>query len=114
MRSHMWIGTLLVTLIGGGVGLRAEPPCCEPPQDCFLKRLCPVGGWNPYGGGLLHWWPGFAHCGAPDDYCRKSLPRVCWPACSCYYIWVPAEICCPQCSDSRNGNQAQGRACPDH
>jgi hypothetical protein len=109
MRCKLWIGTLVVALIGSSQGLRAGPPCCEPPQDCFLKRIGPVGGWNPYGGGLLHWWSGFARCGTPDDYCRKPLPRVCWPAYSGHYMWGPTEICCPQCSGTRNGNQDQER-----
>ena len=97
MRRHAWIGIVAITLSAGGQGLRAELPCCEPPQDCFLKRLGPIGGWHPYGGGLLNWWP--RHCfpcgGAPDDYCRKPLPNVCWPPYPSYYIWGPPEICWP-------------------
>jgi len=98
MRRHVWIGIIVVTLIAGGRGLRAEPPCCETPQDCFLKRLGPAGGWNRYGGGLLHWWPHhcFPCCGAPDDYCRKPLPRVCWPPYPPYYTWGPPEKCSGQ------------------
>jgi hypothetical protein len=87
---------LVVTAALGGrsSALAGEPCCCERPEDCFLKRLAPVGGWNPYGGGLLHWWP--AHCfpcnGAPDDYCRKALPHVCWPPYPPYFIQGPPEI----------------------
>jgi hypothetical protein len=96
MRRHAWIGALVLALIGGR-GLAGEHSCCEPPEDCFLKRVKPVGGWCPYGG-LLHWWNPhcFPCCGAPDDYCRKPLPCVCWPPYPPYYIWGPPEICYPQ------------------
>ncbi len=55
---------------------------CPPPEAHFLKRLRPVGGWNP-GGGLLHWWnPNcFPRWCGPDDYCRKPFPNVCRPYC---------------------------------
>jgi hypothetical protein len=96
MRCFVWIGTLAVALIAGGRGLSAEAPrCCEPPQGCFLERIGPVGGWCPYGGGLLSWWN--KHCfpctGGPDDYCRKPLPVVCWPHYPSFYIWGPPEEC---------------------
>jgi hypothetical protein len=98
MRGHVWVGTLVVVLIAGGRGLRAEPPCGEPAAESFLKRVGPAGGWHPYGGGLLRWWPKhcFPRCGAPDDYCRKPLPCVCWPPYPPYYIWGPPEACHPQ------------------
>ncbi len=114
MRSLVWIGTLFVALIAGGRGLGAEPPCCEPPQESFLKRMCPVGGWHPYGGGLLHWWDPhwISHCGAPDDYCGKPLPTVCWPAYPPYYTWGPPEICYPHSDGARNCHNAHGQACP--
>ena len=71
-----------------------EPAYNESAQQRFLQRMHPVGGWHPYGGGLLHWWN--PHCfprqGAPDDYCRKPLPRVCWPPYPPYYVWGPPEI----------------------
>jgi hypothetical protein len=107
MRRHLWIGALFVALIAAGRGSGAEPPCCEPTQDCFFKRLAPVGGWHPYGGGLLHWWNPFCFpCGgAPDDYCRKPLPRVCWPAYPPYSIWGPPEICFPQANGPRDCNK---------
>ena len=97
-RRQVWLGTLVVALLGAGQGLAAEDVCCKPSQDCFVKRLGPVGGWSPYGGGLLHWWNPccFPCAGAPDDYCRKPLPKVCWPAYPSYYIWGPPESCCPQ------------------
>ena len=105
-RQVGWLGTLIVALIAGGRGVCAEPAYCEPPQDCVLKRLAPAGGWCPYGGGLLHWWN--PHCfpcgGAPDDYCPKPLPRVCWPPYPPYYIWGPSEVCYPPgCCRPANG-----------
>jgi hypothetical protein len=109
MRARVWIGAVVVALAAGVGGLRAEPPCCPPPEDCFAKRLGPVGGWHPYGGGLLHWWPKacFPHCGGPDDYCRKPLPCVCWPPYPPYYIWGPPDVsgfrpsCRPTGGDAR-------------
>ena len=98
MRRQVCIGALVVALVASSRGLSAEPRCGEPSQDgCYLKRVAPAGGWDPYGGCLLHWWD--SHCfpcgGAPDDYCRKPLPRVCWPGYPWYYIWGPPETCCP-------------------
>ena len=106
MRRRVWIGALVVALIAGGTGVRAEPPCGEPPPDCFLQRLSPAGGWCPYGGPLC-WWPRhcFPRCGAPDDYCRKSLPCVCWPPYPPYFIWGPPETCCPGHPCGRPGNE---------
>jgi hypothetical protein len=93
MRSRARTWALLLTLVPFGQGWGGEHDCCEPPQPGLLQRVAPVGGCDPYGGGLLHWWP--RHCfpcgGAPDDYCRKPLPRVCWPAYPPYYIWGPPE-----------------------
>jgi hypothetical protein len=113
MKRCVCLATLALALIGGNRGLRAEPPCCEPPQESFLKRLGPVGGWCPYGGGLLHWWDPhwISHCGAPDDYCRKPLPTVCWPAYPPYYIWGPPEICFPQSECPRNCHNPHGQPC---
>lgn len=60
-------------------------------------RIGPAGGWCPYGGGLLRWWGPhcFPRCGAPDDYCRKPLPRTCWPPYPPYYFRGPPRECCP-------------------
>ena len=89
MHYRLSLLTVAVGLVLGACRLSAAPPCCDPPEDEFLRRLSPVGGWHPYGGGLLHWWPRdcFPRCGGPDDYCRKPLPRVCWPPYPPYYIW---------------------------
>ena len=106
MTRQVWIGAFLIALLACGQGLGGEPRCA-PPADSFLQRLHPVGGWNPYGGGLLHWWNPccFPRCGAPDDYCRKPLPRICWHAYPSYYIWGPPEVCRPRCPGCRDGNQ---------
>lgn len=97
MRYHWWIGTLLVACTAASQGLGTEPPCCESPRECLIKRLCPINGCNPYGGGLVHWWP--RHCFprycTPNDYCRKPLPKVCWPGYPPFYTWEAPEICCP-------------------
>src|SRR5271165_7001821 len=81
MRSQVTMWAFVFTLITYGRALGGEPAYDESPQQRFLQRLHPVGGWHPYGGGLLHWWNPhcFPRCGGPDDYCRKPPPRVCWP-----------------------------------
>jgi hypothetical protein len=107
MRRQLWIGAFVVALIASSRGLGAEPRCCKPCQDCFLERIAPSGGWDPYGGGLLHWWhPCCFPCGgAPDDYCRKPLPRVCWPGCAHFYTPGLTEIDYPQSSTPRERNE---------
>jgi hypothetical protein len=91
------VAVFLALIVTGSVS-GGEPPCSEPRPACCLRQLGPVGGWDPYGGGLLHWWP--RHCfpdsGGPDDYCRKPLPCVCWPPYPPYYIWGSPEIRLPQ------------------
>jgi hypothetical protein len=57
-----------------------EPAQSEPHPQQFRCRFAPAGGWNPYGGGLFHWWNPNCFplpCG-PDDYICKPLPRVCF------------------------------------
>ncbi len=97
MKCHFCLVTLaLLVFVTRGVG--GDHACCPPPEDCFLKNVHPVGGWHLYGGGLLHWWPRhcFPCCGAPNDYCRKPLPPICWPPYPPYYTWGPPEICHPR------------------
>jgi hypothetical protein len=100
MRRDLSKATLLFTVLVCGPALAGERDACPPPQQGFLARTMPVGGWQPYGGGLWHWWP--RHCFprscAPDDYCRKPLPAVCWPAYPPGYIWAAPQNCAP-CSD---------------
>jgi hypothetical protein len=94
MRSQAARWSLALTLMACSPVLGQEPACCGPHQAQSHGRLSPAGGWHPYGGGLLHWWnPNcFPRCGAPDDYCRKPLPRVCWPPYSPYYTFGPPEM----------------------
>jgi hypothetical protein len=97
MRRQEWTGAVVLALVVVGWASGGEPPCSEPHAACSPWRLGPAGGWDPYGGGLLHWWPPhcFPRCGGPDDYCRKPLPRVCVPPYPPYYIWGPPEVSCP-------------------
>jgi hypothetical protein len=75
-----------------------------PPNSThWLHRLGPAGGWNPDGGGLCHWWERdcFTYPCAPDDYCRKPLPRVrCAPRplCADHVHGHPSTGICPKCS----------------
>jgi len=109
MRRCRWMGVLVVVLAACLPGRGGEPPCCPPPGEHFLERIHPVGGWCPDAGGLLDWWPCccFPRTGAPDDYCRKPPPKVCWPAYPSFYIWRPPEICYPKCDCPRNCDKPQ-------
>jgi hypothetical protein len=88
MRRCTWIAALILTIIAGQRAGADAPPSCGPDHSCLVQRIAPAGGWRPYGGGLLHWWN--PHCfpcaGCPDDYCRKPLPCLCWPAYPPFYV----------------------------
>jgi hypothetical protein len=93
MKASMY--TVLFALIPCTTALGGEIDQIDGPfRRHFLQRISPTGGWNPYGGGLFHWWN--PHCfpcqSAPDDYCRKPLPRLCWPYYPPDYVWGPPEI----------------------
>ncbi|HTU23453.1 MAG TPA: hypothetical protein VMG10_35785 [Gemmataceae bacterium] len=107
MQRHTGIGVILLVLLADGWACAGAPPCCEPSVTGFFQRLTPAGGWCPYGGGLLHWWSPhcFPRCGGPDDYCRKKLPRLCWPPYPSYYIWGPPENSFPQGACRRASNE---------
>jgi hypothetical protein len=98
MRRRVLPWALALTLIASAPIFGGEPPNGESPHHGFLQRLHPAGGWHPYGGGLTHWWN--PHClpryAAPDDYCRKPLPTVCWPSYPPYYNWGVSEIGYPR------------------
>jgi hypothetical protein len=81
--SNVRAWALLLTLVTCGQATGGERLRAHPGRQHFLARVHPVGGWHPDDGGLLHWWNPHCSplCGAPDDYCRKPLPKVCWPAC---------------------------------
>ena len=99
MRRQAWIGAVLFALLAGGWASGGEPPRCEPGQPCLLEQQRPAAAWFPYGGGLLHWWDPhcFPRCAGPDDYCRKKLPKVCWPAYPPWYVWDRPGTCYPDC-----------------
>lgn len=97
MRRQALIAAALIALFAAPWVCGGDPPCTDLNPGC-IGRVGPTAGWFPYGGGLLRWWPRdcFPRYGAPDDYCRKPLPCVCWPSYPSYYIWGPPEFSCPQ------------------
>jgi hypothetical protein len=107
MSRYLWFGICIVLLVGDGARGASSCPCGDADGGFvqrIFRRVSPAGGWRPYGTGWLHWWPCccFPLCGAPDDYCRKPLPKVCWPPYPPYYTWGPPVLCQPQ------GNRCQG------
>lgn len=97
MRRLVWIGILLLTAAAVGRAEGGDSQPCQQGPVGWLKSWHPVGGWDPDGGGLLHWWN--PHCfpcaGGPDDYCRKTQPCVCWPPYPPYFRWVVPAACPP-------------------
>ena len=93
MRSQAARWSLALTLMACSPVLGEEHGYWGPGQTYSHGRLSPAGGWHPYGGGLLHWWNPhcFPRCGAPDDYCRKKPPQVCWPPYPPDYSFGPPE-----------------------
>ena len=95
-RWFKYLAGAAVLLVCGPV-FGGDGETSQPVQTPLFQRLHPTGGWSPYGGGLFHWWP--RHCFptrcAPDDYCRKPLPEVCWPPYPGYYVYGPPEIVYP-------------------
>lgn len=102
--SKVGAWTLVLTLVTCGQAIGGERGYSDPVRPHFLQRLRPAGGWHPDGDGLLHWWN--SHCfprgDAPDDYCRKPLPEVCWPPYPPYYIWGTPEIGYPRSNGFRD------------
>jgi len=92
-RSTVRACALVLVLVARGQAIGGERGPSDPGRQPFLERVQPVGGWHPDGGGLLHWWDPncFPRCGAPNDYCRKPIPRRCWPAYPPSYIWVQSQ-----------------------
>jgi hypothetical protein len=103
MRRKGWIGVLLLALTAAS-WLSAEEPPGEPGYR-FLQRLRPAGGWCPYGC-PVHWWRPdcLPRSGAPDDYCRKTLPNVCLPSYPAWYICWPRQDCSPSNNCHPPGN----------
>jgi hypothetical protein len=109
MRSYIRMCALVLSLIASGRALGGDRGSGEPHSQHLLQRMRPVGGWHPYGGGLLHWWD--PHCfpryGGPDDYCRKPPPRVCWPPYPPYHIGGPPEIQHPHGTGASDSNMSR-------
>jgi hypothetical protein len=106
MTRPLWLGALMLSLMAGGRGWGGEPECRAPAGPGFLERWQPAGGWHPYGGGLLCWWDRhcFPRCGFPDDYDRKQLPRMCWPASPCCGLPLAAS---PQVQPGPGGQDGE-------
>jgi hypothetical protein len=69
----------LVVVLLGAPAVAADPGCEGPCGfRSFFHRLAPVGGCDPDGRGMFHWWDRecFVYPCAPNDYCRKPLPRL--------------------------------------
>jgi hypothetical protein len=95
MRLVGWLA-VVVMLAATTVSSRAgDAPPCESDIAAWLGRVHPVGGWCPYGTGPIHWWNPhcFPCCKGPDDYCRKTLPCVCWPGYPGYFQYGPPNPC---------------------
>lgn len=93
MSTKVWIAGLFIALIAANWVSAQEPTCCER-ASAWLQRLRPAGGWCPYGGPCRWWKPDcLPRCGAPDDYCRKTLPNLCLPAYPPWYIFGPRQDC---------------------
>jgi hypothetical protein len=90
--SPIVLGLVLCGQVIGGEGKTPEAPLLQTPHPFH-----PAGGWHPYGGGLFHWWdPRCFPCqAAADDYCRKPLPKLCWPSYPRYYTWGPPQVIYP-------------------
>jgi hypothetical protein len=88
-RRIVWaIALAAMTLTQVKAGDPGEP---EVRRGHFLGRIRPVGGCNPDGRGLFHWWNPHCYprwCG-PDDYCRKPMPNVCRPGAYSYVGALP-------------------------
>ena len=83
MRSVLaGIACTVTALTIGQKSYGGEPAESNPQPHQFRCRFAPAGGWNPYGGGLFHWWnPNcFPRPCGPDDYICKPLPRVRCPS----------------------------------
>ncbi len=104
MARILGIGVALSSLLAATAALAGGPATQAPYRTGrLLGPIGPVGGCDPDGGGLLHWWRRdclLPPCG-PDDYCPKPLPTV---RCSPRPLgMVPAKVhpwshVCPTCN----------------
>lgn len=109
MRRPRTVALLLLGLALSSTAQADERPSPGCDQRPWLQRFAPAGGWFPYGGGLVRWWP--SHCfpcaASPDDYCRKPLPPVCWPPYPPYYFFGT-----PAASDTHDAGDHGQQAMP--
>jgi hypothetical protein len=81
MRTPLTLCAIALALMTQTQARGGGPGDWETHRSHFFGRLRPVGGCNPDGRGLFHWWN--PHCFprscGPDDYCRKPMPNVCRP-----------------------------------
>jgi len=106
MRYLAAIGTLGFVVMTGSLAQAGDHEYCPPPDGHFLHRVLPVGGCDP-GGGLFHWWDPhcFPRCCGPDTYCRKPIPKLCWPHYPPCYFGAPPEIGPPPSGTHGGGNK---------
>jgi hypothetical protein len=97
MRCFKWFVVAVILSAVVDRSRAGDPVCCEPPQQHWLARIAPVGGWHPDSGGLLHWYDyhAFPRGGAPDDYLPKKLPPLCWPPYRPVFQYGPPEVATP-------------------
>jgi hypothetical protein len=86
MRTPLTLWAIVLAVMTHSQARAGGPGDSDAHRPHFLGRLRPVGGCNPDGRGLFHWWN--PHCFpqscGPDDYCRKPMPNVCRPSAPTY------------------------------
>jgi hypothetical protein len=101
------IGIVPILLLATAPAFAGDPGASGPrPTGHFFHRLGPVGGCNPDGRGIFHWWERgcFALPCTPDDYCRKPMPALhCLPRPGgvVHGHGCPATPGCPTCAGTR-------------
>jgi hypothetical protein len=80
MNIRLWIAVVVCLWLAGVTAQAGDHPGDRHDSEpTLLSRIAPVGGCDPDGRGLFHWWD--PHCFprpcGPDDYCRKPFPRFC-------------------------------------
>jgi hypothetical protein len=81
MKAQMTLWAIVLAFMTHTQARAGEPNEWDVHRPHFLARLRPVGGCNPDGRGLFHWWNPhcFSRSCGPDTYCRKPMPNVCRP-----------------------------------
>ena len=70
--SGIFLGLALMSSPAEAGDTSNETP---PSKPHLLRRIAPVGGWDPDGLGMFHWWKPncFGLNRNPDDYCRSPF-----------------------------------------